>query len=264
MSTIALTVGKEQLLRQLRELGVEFGMNLMVHSSLRTIGPVEGGAEGMIDTLLEAIGPDGTLMMPSITGNVTATQPVFHAEHSPSTVGYLTETFRRRPGAVRSLHPVHSVAALGPQAEHFTRDHLAANTPWSPATPFGRMLCDANCNILFLGVNLTYNSCFHALEIEARLPGMHTAEGSILYVVTGDGTTHEVVHHWHDPRTKRYFADMEGILHDSGCLQWGRTGLGISRLVQAAPMREVILGILAEEPWLMTRPPADNTFIWEP
>lgn len=257
-------VNSRALLADLEALGVEPGMNLMVHSSLRAIGPVEGGAEAVLEVLLRAIGPGGTLMMPTVSGSVRPDQPVFHPDHTPSTVGYLTNLFRVQPGVLRSRHPVHSIAAGGPRAGFFTGGHSEANTPWSPETPFGRMMRDDDCALLFLGVGLNYNSCFHALEIEARLPGMHTAWSTGLVVVEADGATRRVEHHWHDARTKRYFADSEHLLRDRGCLAWGRTGRGVSRLVRAVPMRRVILELLAGEPWLMTRPPEDNDFIWEP
>ncbi len=255
---------QRRLEKDLRRLGVEEGMSLMVHSSLRKIGAnVENGAEAVIETLLDLIGPRGTLIVPTITGNVRPDQPVFHVEYTPSTVGYLTNVFRMREDAVRSLHPVHSVAAIGPLAEYFTTGHLAANTPWSPETPYGRIVRDENCSILFLGVNLDYNSCFHALEIEARLPGMHTASNTTLHIIDKSGREHTVEHHWHD-KTERFFADMEGLLSQGGCLNVGRTARGVSRLVQSVPMRSIILDLLNSEPWLMTRPPEKNDFVWEP
>ena len=250
----------------LKNLGVEKGMDLMVHSSLRNVGAnaKDAGADMVIDALLEIIGPDGTLLAPAVSGSVKPDQPVFHVEYTPSTVGFFTNALRSRPEAVRSLHPVHSVAAAGPKAEFFLAGHIEANTPWSPETPYGRLVRDKDAAILFLGVNLNYNSCFHALEIEARLPGMHTPESTILHVIDKKNSMFEVEHHWHHPLTRRFFPDMEYVLHESGCLNWGKTERGMSRLVQAVPMREVILKLLAEEPWLMTRPPADNAFIWEP
>ena len=257
---------KQVFTEDLKNLGLKKGMNLLVHSSLRNIGANDkkAGADMAIDSILDIIGPGGTLMAPTVSGSVRPDQPVFHAEHTPSTVGFFTEALRKRPDAVRSLHPVHSVAAIGPAADFFIAGHAKANTPWSPDTPYGRILRDENSGILFLGVNLNYNSCFHALEIEARLPGMHTPESTILHVIDKKNSMFEVEHHWHHPLTRRLFPDMECVLHESGCLNWGKTGRGMSRLVQAVPMREVILKLLSEEPWLMTRPPADNAFIWEP
>ena len=74
----------------------------------------------MIDTLLKAVMPGGVLAVPTHTwATVNDKQPVFHEVYSPSHVGTLTNVLRRRPGAVRSLHPTHSVAALGDRAVRF-------------------------------------------------------------------------------------------------------------------------------------------------
>lgn len=60
----------KELFTQLTEIGVAKGMNLLVHSSLKRLGPIERGADGIIDTLLAAIAPGGTLMMPTVSANV--------------------------------------------------------------------------------------------------------------------------------------------------------------------------------------------------
>ncbi|MDP6052469.1 MAG: AAC(3) family N-acetyltransferase, partial [Candidatus Latescibacteria bacterium] len=77
-------------------------MDVMVHSSLTSIGDVAGGAATMIDALLEAIGPGGTLLMPSF--NHRAVQ-VFNPMTTPTTNGTIPDVMWRRSDAVRSLHP---------------------------------------------------------------------------------------------------------------------------------------------------------------
>lgn len=115
-------MNKEQLVSRFKAIGIKKGMDLQVHSSLKSIGPVEGGPDTIIDALLEVLGPEGTLMMSTVSGNVNPGQPVFHVDHTPSTVGYLSNVFRKREGAVRSMHPVHSIVALGPKAVFLQRD----------------------------------------------------------------------------------------------------------------------------------------------
>ena len=62
---------KKDLIRIFRKIGIDKGMNLIVHSSLSSLGYVVNGANDVIDALLETIGKDGTLMMPSHTGDKT-------------------------------------------------------------------------------------------------------------------------------------------------------------------------------------------------
>ena len=253
---------KKKLIADLKRIGVRKGMDLFVHSSLKRTGPVQGGPDAIIDGLLEAIGPRGTLLMPTLS-SVTPAQPVFHVEHTPSSVGYLTSVFRQRKRAVRSLHPVHSVAAMGPKAEFYTQGHLAVNTPWSPESPYGKLMRN-NGWILFLGVNLNVNTCFHALEIEALIPGIHTEEADTLFVIDYDGVVHEKEHHWHSYRA-RYFIDMEHILFERGALTYGQIGAGISRLVDAAAMRRTILPLIKKKPDIIVHRASDqDRYVWQP
>ena len=252
---------KAELIEQLRGIRVKEGMDLLVHSSLKRVGPVDGGADTIIDALQEILGPDVTLMMPTVSGNVTPTQPVFHVVHTPSTVGVLTDVFRKRPGAIRSLHPVHSMAALGPKAQFFTEGHLQSNTPWSPDSPYGKLMAN-NGFLLFLGANFSANTCIHAIEIEARVPGLHTEEATTLYVTDYDGTLHEIEHHWHAPKRPCY-PDLEHIVEKAGGLTYGRVGSGISRLVDAAILRQTLLPLFRETPELGIARLTDSQFVWE-
>ena len=250
------------IVRDLKALGIKPGMNLLMHSSLRRIGPVEGGADTIIDALLDVLGPEGTLMMSTVSGNVNPEQPVYDVRNTPSTVGTLSNVFRKRPGVIRSLHPVHSIAAYGPKAEFFTEGHLDVNTPWSPGSPYGKLMRNGGF-ILFLGTNFTCNTCMHALEIEARVPGLHTKHTSELFIHDYEGNVRSIQHHWHSPK-KDYFVDMEHIVAAAGGLTYGNVGLGICRLVDAQILRQTVLPILQTTPEKAIMRRTDNDFIWEP
>lgn len=252
---------KEILKEQLFALGVREGMNLLVHSSLRKLGPIDGGADTVIDSLLELLGPAGTLMMSTVSGNVNRDQPVFHVELTPGTVGILSNIFRKRAGVIRSLHPVHSIAAFGPKAEFFCSGHLEANTPWSEDSPYGKLMRNDGF-ILFLGTNFRANTCMHALEIEARVPGLHTKESSSLYIYDYDGKWQEIQHHWHSPKQDNY-TDMEQYVEKAGGLNYAAVGESISRLCDARILRETLLPIFKNTPELAIRKTTDNDFIWE-
>ena len=135
---------KAQLIEQFKKLGVKSGMTLLVHSSLRRVGKVDGGADTVIDALLEVLGENGTLLMSGVSGNVNPEQPVYHVKYTPATVGTLVNVFMKRDNVVRSLHPVHSVAGCGPRAKFITDGHLEANTPWSPDSPYGKLMREEN------------------------------------------------------------------------------------------------------------------------
>ena len=109
------------------------GAALLVHSSLRSLGPLDGGAEMVVQSLLEALGPQGTLLMPALSYRTVGPQsPVFNVTTTPSCVGALPEYFRTRPGTLRSVHPTHSASGLGPQAQDLLGEHIRSTTPCGP------------------------------------------------------------------------------------------------------------------------------------
>ena len=110
---IIMIVDKNCLLNDLKRIGIKRGDIICVHSSLKSIGEVDGGANTLIDTLLNVVGEEGTILMPvftySFVGNKDA-QP-FDIKNTGSKTGLVTEIFRKRKGTKRSNHPTHSVVA---------------------------------------------------------------------------------------------------------------------------------------------------------
>lgn len=159
-----------QFQSDLHALGLPAGSTVMVHSSLRAFGQVPGGAETVIDALRETLGDNGTLLMPALSyENVTRTQPVFDVCRTPSCVGAIPETFRLRAGVRRSLHPTHSVCALGRLADELLDGHEQDDTPCGAHSPFHR-LPDVDGFILMLGCGLLPNTSMHAVEELVRPP----------------------------------------------------------------------------------------------
>ncbi len=153
-----------QLIDDLKNLGINQGDVVMVHSSLRSVGLFENSAKIVTEALLNVIGTEGTLLMPALTyRNVTELHPVFDHKNTPSCVGALTEYFRCQPKVVRSLHPTHSVCAAGRLAVELTQNHQLDETPCGPNSPF-RKLNDYNGKILFLGCGAKPNTLIHAVE----------------------------------------------------------------------------------------------------
>ncbi len=171
---------RERLAADLRRLGVAAGDTLFVHSSFKSLGPVEGGAPTVIAALEDAIGPDGLLLMPSfnlVAGGNPGRAAGWDPETTPSTVGWLTECFRRLPGTCRSDHFSHAVAARGPGAEAFVAGHLRLEgmcSPWDFA-PWGKAYGDHSPmirayhrpagKILMLGVDYHSSTYCHVVEV---------------------------------------------------------------------------------------------------
>lgn len=172
---------------ELRALGLKDGDNVLVHSSLRSLGKVEGGAETVIRGLLEAVGPEGTLLFPALSYMaVSAANPVFDVRNTPSCVGALPEYFRTRPGTVRSLHPTHSMSGIGKNVDELFRDHWRSTTSCGEFSPF-RKLRDLGGWVLFLGCSMHPNTMMHAVEELVEPPYLH-AEPVDYRIIREDGS----------------------------------------------------------------------------
>ncbi|MEA4823949.1 MAG: AAC(3) family N-acetyltransferase [Clostridiaceae bacterium] len=168
-----MTVYKRDIRRALELSGIHAGDTLLVHSSLKSMGYVDGGPDAVIDACLEALGPSGTLVMPTlIQKNFPDAYRTWHLD-KPSDVGLITETFRQRPESIRSDQATHSVAAQGPLAEFLTRDHgkygrrigAFGDTPFAVCSPWQK-LYDLNAKVLLLGVTMKSNTCKHLTEYQ--------------------------------------------------------------------------------------------------
>ncbi|MCP4405184.1 MAG: AAC(3) family N-acetyltransferase [bacterium] len=161
---------QRQIVRDLRVLGLRKGGIVLVHSSLRSLGVVSGGAETLVSALLDTVGKSGTLLLPALSyASVGAHNPVFDRVQTPSCVGALTEFFRTRPGTIRSIHPTHSVCAFGVNAEELCRNHHLDTTPCGAHSPFSR-LRELGGQVLFLGCGLKPNTSMHAIEEQVVPP----------------------------------------------------------------------------------------------
>ncbi|MER5951026.1 AAC(3) family N-acetyltransferase [Streptomyces sp. NPDC001904] len=179
-------VTRASLATDLRALGVEPGETLLVHTSLSSLGWVNGGPVAVVQALLDAVGQGGTLAVPTQTGDLTdpegwgdppvprewwetvrATMPGYDPATTPSRgVGVLPETVRTWPGALRSAHPHTSFAALGRRAARIVDSH-SPDCRLGERSPLAR-LEELGARVLLLGAG--YDACtgFHLAEY--RIP----------------------------------------------------------------------------------------------
>ncbi len=151
--------------RALRHLGVKPGDRLLVHSSLRLLGWIRGGADAVIDAILSTVGESGTVMMPAFTFPPVE---VFDPVRTPTTMGAIAGAFLRRPDVVRSIHPTHSVSVWGAHKDRLAAGHETA-TALGVGSPVHLLLEEGGDSIL-LGVGHWANSAVHVAEAIARVP----------------------------------------------------------------------------------------------
>ncbi|GAA4825849.1 AAC(3) family N-acetyltransferase [Streptomyces ziwulingensis] len=181
-------VTRGTLAAELRALGVRSGEILLVHTSLRSLGWVCGGPVAVVRGLLDVLGPDGTLVVPTQTGDLSDpalwrqppvpedwwptirnAMPPYDPLTTPSRgVGVLPETVRTWPGAERSAHPQTSFAALGPDASRVVGDH-ATDCRLGERSPLA-VLERLGARVLLLGAGYAACTAFHLAEYRTPAP----------------------------------------------------------------------------------------------
>lgn len=178
----------QQLLKDLDALGVGKGDAVLVHSSMKALGTTLT-PEQVIDALQEALGPQGTLLMPALTyENVTPGHPVFDPAETPPCIGLLPRTFWKLPGVEHSVHPTHSVCARGRLAHRLTAGHVMDDTAVGPHSPF-MQLAVVGGSLLFIGDILESCTFMHGVEDIVRPPWIRPAPPRT-YLVDGQERTY--------------------------------------------------------------------------
>ncbi len=167
---------RTSLQADLARLGVQQDDVLMIHASVRAVGAVTGGVNVIVQALLGAIGPGGTLVAyvdfePCYSKDDEIEIPVFDKRiaHAARDHGILHETMRTWPGALRSDHPDAGVVAIGARAEWITADHPFLYG-YGMGSPFEKIL-RAHGRVLMLGAPLDTITLLHYAEDQARIPG---------------------------------------------------------------------------------------------
>lgn len=243
---------KQDLLNYLNELHIDPKGTLLVHSSMKSIGEVEGGADTVLDALSEYM-KEGLLVLPTHTWSyINADNPKFYVKDSKVCVGILPELFRQREGVLRSYHPTHSVAALGKDAAAFVKDNELWDTPCARKSPWGKLL-DRKAQIMLLGVDLRRNTFIHGVEEWVGIPGRMTDAREALVVVTPEGKEVKVPsRRHHGDHWSEYFWKVDEFLEEQKVMRKGRFGEATVRICEAAPMTEVLNKLLAANPNLFS------------
>lgn len=230
----------------LRDAGLGPGDAVLVHSSLRSVGPVDGGPANVVSVMLDLLGPSGILMVPTFTYTRDLIKPWFDSRTTAGLTGALAEAVRRWPGSVRSLHPTHSVAAIGSRADEMTTGHLQVRA-LGIGSPIDR-LAQAGGKVLLIGVDHRASSTIHVgeeragvakgawydhkLEAMVRLPG-------------GELVSHEVDD---SPSCSAAFNAIDGPLRDRQLVIDGKVGGAALQVMRASDVVETVVALLRDDP----------------
>jgi aminoglycoside 3-N-acetyltransferase len=237
----------DSLRADLAGLGDLTGTTTLVHCSLSALGFVIGGAQAVAEALLQALGPTGTLVVPTHSGHLSDPRrwgapavpaswwhtirdhmPAFDSALTlPRQMGAVAEVVRRHPAARRSAHPMVSFAAVGPQADAVTCDHQLA-FGMGEGSPLAR-LYELDGRVLLLGVGHANDSSLHLAEHRATYPGKHVYREGSPVIVGGERrwVTYDELEGDTDD-----FEEVGRALAAAGLEPRGRVGAGTARLLR--------------------------------
>ena len=184
-------VTKEAIVKELKNVGLRNDDIVMVHSSLKSMGYVCGGAQAIIEALIEVVGEEGTIMMPTQSWKnldpetgvhwdadesewqlIRENWPAYDKHITPTnTMGAVAEMFRTWPGSIRSDHPARSVCAWGKHAGYLTENHDLSNI-FGEGSPIAK-LYELDAKVLLLGVGYDKNTSLHLADVRAEYPRKH-------------------------------------------------------------------------------------------
>nr|WP_305728900.1 AAC(3) family N-acetyltransferase [Paenibacillus sp. OV219] len=254
MNESAWPVTRTTLTHDLTALGVTKGMTLIVHSSLKSMNRfIVGGAGAVVLALEDAIGEEGTLVMPAHSGDLSDPapwqyppvpeawwqlirdeMPAFQPDLTPTRgMGAVVECFRKQEGTVRSYHPQVSFAARGPQAAYLTADHSLAYG-LGEQSPLAK-LYDCRASVLLFGVDHSNNTSLHLAEYRVSYATKQQVTNYAPILVDGR-------REWTAIAEINFNSDDFGLLgqafeQETGCVKLGQVGDAVIRLV---PVRELV------------------------
>ena len=241
--TVAENVTRSRIVKDLQVLGIKRGDILAVHSSLKSMGYVDGGAETVIAALKEAVGPSGTIIMPVFSKPVD----IFVARDECCTTGTVPETFRKSNGTLRSLHPTHSVAAWGKHAHDIVREHqllqaLGVNSPFHRLAKHGG-------KVLMVGVPYTRASIVHVAESIAKVPYQNVfypgyKRETMVIAANGKRFKYTPVD---NPGDSSAFGVVEELLKSEGKLVQGKIGEASCTIALGKDILKASLAVMAKD-----------------
>lgn len=250
MTRISEPITGQRLIRDLQSLGLEKGDMVYVHTSMKSIGWIKGGADTLIEAFQAVLGDEGTLVVPTHTLSLEGRGvPPYNPEVTPTVLGVFPELVRKHPLAKRSRHGSHSSAALGEQATFLTESH-------DPAHALGydspiHCLYRSGEKTLLLGVSHKANTALHLAESLAKMPYLSipydASWGRTASILQWDGSV-EKTEQVEFPGCSNRFNLIEGFLWLHNVVQYGGVGNANAQLMDTGKMVDQAVEILHKKP----------------
>ena len=244
----------EQIIEDLRKLGIHKGDKVLCHSSYKSLGGVEGGPVTFLHALQEAVGEEGTVMFPTFSYAYTnRNNPVFDVKNTRSHTGAMPEIFRHMEGVRRSVHPTHSVAVWGKDRDYYIKDHQKDNVCVSVNSPIYK-LKENHGKILMLGCGITHNTLIHGVECYFKAPYAFKVDYSDplyhrIYTMVDEDDRISRIEFYHEYMEPYGYNQDYGKLANNMDIPKGYILKSESYLMDAAAVWDTVLNKMKEEPY---------------
>ncbi len=228
----------------------------MVHASLSTLGVVEGGAVTVVEAMLEAVGSEGTVIMPSFRASIrSADYGLAHCGYcegkklcdsdEKGETGAISEALRTYPGAIRSCHPTTSWSGIGKEARKLLDSNGKSQTPCGTGSPFFPLM-ELNGKVLLLGVGANTFTNMHSVEDALALPYLSAYDRQrrhATYTTSGRRIQYE------------YPLLLDAGLQEAGMTTCYRMGSNFATVMNAREIGSFLWQVVQDNPWcLIVRP----------
>ena len=238
-------VTKNEILEFLESIGIRHDDKVTIHCSLRSIGEIENGADGLIDAFCEYLS-DGLFIVPTHTWDeVGRDHPFYDVRTSVPCIGTLAKVAAFRPDGVRSLHPTHSVTVFGKgAADYVTGEEKSA----SPAPVGGALsrLYEENGKVLLIGVEHDKNTYLHSVDERLRIPDRLNPDSFVITIKDYDGSTlQSPPFHTHftaaaDTCVSEYYPNYKKAFEYTGAVTYAQLGNALVYCCDARKMTDTV------------------------
>lgn len=242
---------KNDLISQLKEMGLKSTDNIMIHSSMKSIGDVKDGADTVVDAFMDYFN-NGMVMMPTHTWKqMSEDYNIFDPNKEACCVGIIPNIFMHRDNVFRSLHPTHSIAAYGRNANIYIQGDENFTTPCNPQGCFGR-LYDIDAKILLIGVTHAKNTYIHSIEESMNIKERFTEFPTTFYVKMPNNNLKKVSMYRHfnakNAHISETFDKLKDYYYDKNAAKLVHFGDAECILCEARKLYELTAKILTDKP----------------
>lgn len=236
---------KNDIIRFLEENGIRHDDKVVIHASLRSIGPIENGADGLIDAMCEYLN-EGLLIIPAHTWDeVGRNNPNYDVKTQVPCIGKLSEVAVSRKDGIRSLHPTHSVVAFGKGAAEFIKGEVKCGSP-APVNSCLSRLYEENGKVLLIGVGHERNTYLHSVDERLGIPDRLNPNPFVINIKDYDGNiiqsppfrTHYTVAA--DTCVSEYYPNYKEAFEYSGAVTYGHLGEALVYFCDCRKMTDTV------------------------